>query len=368
MKGMTALLAALLLLPAGSPPQRDQGVDPMRVDKAIEKGKLWLLKQPQTGKYDFYGHQVRNDELVLYTLLHAGCSRDHPRFKALLKTILETPLERTYCVALQAMILQKMDARKYHARIVQCCQFLVDNQCKNGQWSYGKPDASKGGPPTDTAGADDAPKGSSTRALPKVWVKPRRTGPPVGDNSNSQYAALGLRACMESGVMPPGATLLKAATWWKKDQNKDGGWGYRTQQNPHSFGGMTAGAVASLIIHLHYLRRNWKQDPSVIGGIRWMAANFTVTKNPKANPFMHYYYLYAMERVGMLASLEKIGAHAWYKEGAELLLGKQHPDGAWAYEGKAFTKYQKLWDTCFAILFLRRTTAPVETRSGGPRR
>ena len=52
----------------------------------------------------------------------------------------ETPLEWTYDVSLQAMILEEIDRVKYQARIAQCAQFLVDNQCPNGQWSYGEPD------------------------------------------------------------------------------------------------------------------------------------------------------------------------------------------------------------------------------------
>src|ERR1051326_4328986 len=53
--------------------------------------------------------------------------------------MLEGPLERTYKVVLQAMILEEVDRVKHQHRIVQCAQFLVDNQCQNAQWSYGEP-------------------------------------------------------------------------------------------------------------------------------------------------------------------------------------------------------------------------------------
>ena len=36
------------------------------------------------------------------------------------------------------MSLESYDRKKYQYRIAQCAQFLVDNQCKNGQWDYGE--------------------------------------------------------------------------------------------------------------------------------------------------------------------------------------------------------------------------------------
>src|SRR6185436_20157875 len=124
--------------------------------------------------------------------------------------MLSRKMESTYCVALEAMCLEELDRVKYQGWIARCAQFLLDNQCKNGQWSYGGPSQFVDDIPTTVGGRKDvATSGSkvkvdparatTTRQKPKVLrhlpVVKRRDGPEAGDNSNSQYAALGLRAC-----------------------------------------------------------------------------------------------------------------------------------------------------------------------------
>jgi len=53
----------------------------------------------------------------------------------------------------------------------------------------------------------------------------------------------------------------------------------------------------------------------------------------------------------VLCRTEWIGRRAWYAEGTTLLLAAQGKDGAW--NGNPT-------DTCFAILFLKRVTRPLE--------
>jgi hypothetical protein len=96
--------------------------------------------------------------------------------------------------------------------------------------------------------------------------------------------------------------------------------------------------------------------------MEWLARNFTVTGNPKIpagdaglQGGWHYYYLYAVERAGIFYGTEKLGAHDWYAEGAKHLLGAQQADGSWLSKGADHA----IWDTCFAVLFLRRATRPL---------
>ncbi|MBI3856581.1 MAG: hypothetical protein HY293_12915 [Planctomycetes bacterium] len=60
------------------------------------------------------------------------------------------------------------------------------------------------------------------------------------------------------------------------------------------------------------------------------------------------YLLWSLERLCMIAGVEKLGLHDWYAEGATILLRSQGPDGAWSgpYGGAA--------DSCLALLFLRK--------------
>lgn len=92
-----------------------------------------------------------------------------------------------------------------------------------------------------------------------------------------------------------------------------------------------------------------------------MARNFNVTKNPgnqeggEGQGGWLYYWLYAVERAGIFYGTEMLGGHEWYVEGARMLLEAQKPDGSWMTPGADHA----IWDTCFAILFLRRATRPL---------
>jgi hypothetical protein len=119
---------------------------------------------------------------------------------------------------------------------------------------------------------------------------------------------------------------------------------------------MSAGAVGSLAIYDYILKEDWRKDKAVASGLEWMANHFTVTENPGGPSEHHYYYLYALERTGILYGTETIGFHEWYPEGAKVLLAAQHDDGTWG-SGRGGPE---VIDTCFAILFLRRATKPLQ--------
>ena len=107
----------------------------------------------------------------------------------------------------------------------------------------------------------------------------------------------------------------------------------------------------------YMLGKNWRADKDVLEGMQWINKNFLVTDNPGRPGKWHYYYLYGLERAGMLFGTETIGDHKWYREGAEQLLSAQS-GGGWG----------NVVDTCFAILFLRRATRPLNVATGGGRR
>ena len=76
-----------------------------------------------------------------------------------------------------------------------------------------------------------------------------------------------------------------------------------------------------------------------------------------------YYYIYALERAGVLYGTEKFGDHEWYPDGAKRLLKQQDKDGSWS-DGKNWGSALKgndriISDTCLAILFLCRATRPL---------
>lgn len=380
--------AVVLALVFQAPGKKDVDlVDPVRVDQGIQKGIAFLRKAGSPASHEGMND---SDELILLTLLHAGVQAADPKVQELLKRVLEAPIGQTYKAAVQAMALEELDRVRYQKRIYHCAQFLVDNQATNGQWHYGTPtifDEPPTGTPTE-AGRRPAPSeprvfdasapqpGVKPQVLLRIPLRKRRDGGDRGDNSNSQYAALGLKACHEAGILIPRETLERAVEWWRKsqerreDQDEEDrkgkrplvasgsvmaspiGWSYG--DGGKATGSMTAGAVGALVIYDALLGKPWKSDPDVAEGMAWITRNFTVLKNPGGSGEWHYYYLYALERAGMLCEAERMGTHPWYSTGARFILDAQRADGSWKAGEEA------VWDTCFAILFLKRATRPVD--------
>jgi hypothetical protein len=133
---------------------------------------------------------------------------------------------------------------------------------------------------------------------------------------------------------------------------------------------MTAGGVAAVAILDYVLSRDARKDPVALGGMVWIARNFSVQENVgpteveegKPNAHLHY-YLAALERMSMLLGVERIGGRDWYQEGARVLLEKQEEDGSWLQSEPGCAT----WDTCFAILFLSRSTRKLQDVSGTTR-
>ena len=382
---MISGLAYLALLVA---PQDHPGVDSMKVDAAIKKGVKYLrgAGSPPAYAANVPWHVPDSDELILLTLLHAGVPVTDPAFQKLFKKAMASPLVKTYKVCLQAMLLEELDRRAYQIRILRCAQFIVDNQCTNGQWGYGSHTPAIDVIPTKAPrnpvqtvgrpGRDGKPK--KPRLMRTFKVKQTRYEGASGDNSNSQYAALGLRACKDAGIQVNTQVLQLARKWWKDTAVVEGdkkavatggggvpaGWGYRINDHSKPYGSMTAGAFGAVAIYDHLMGKDWKRDPVAQGGLAWLTKHFSVTQNvggrvhfgdgsPNA---MLYYYLYALERAGVLTGTVDFGSHDWYKEGARFILKSQKPDGSW-HSGTAGAP--PAWDTCFAILFLKRATRPL---------
>ena len=375
---MKAISAAVCLFILGSTALAQ---DQAKIDAAIRKGIEYLKTAGSPGHE--HSKATHSDELILYTFVIADVPASNPKFKALLERVLTDEPHQTYKVALQAMALEDIDRVKYQNRIAFCAQHLVDNQATNGQWSYGSPTSPPKDNPTAVAsepnrpklptGARDfgaADKKEKPKVVRKLAIKRQRDGGGSGDNSNTQYAALGLRACYDAGIMIPEETISLAVKWLNESAHaiengkaganavgtgpgetpgKPQGWGYKGADDGEAYGSMTVGAVGALTIYDYMVKRDWKRDPIVKNGVAWITANYDIDSNPKKGGAWLYYYLYGLERVGMLYDTKLFGNRDWYQEGAKWLLEKQGANGAWNAE----------WDTCFAILFLRKATQPL---------
>lgn len=126
-------------------------------------------------------------------------------------------------------------------------------------------------------------------------------------------------------------------------------------------GSMTTSGAAALMIckaalegTSYYRRYEKKINKSIRDGCAWLASHFTVRTNPGVGSY-HYYYLYGLERVGVLTLCRMLGTHDWYEKGANHLLGAQGGAGNWSAGGHN----SDVVNTCFALLFLKRATTPV---------
>ncbi len=367
------------------PPPPVAGVDEIKVAQAIEKGIAFLRTARSP---DFHNAYRNSDVLILWTFIHAGVPQNDPRFQQLFESVMSEPLEKTYKVALLAMCLEEIDRVKYQEKIAHCAQFLVDNQCQNGQWNYGSPtefikDVKVPEPLKSVATAGKGPalaRDGKPKVVQHVAVKKMKEGPESGDNSNTQYAALGLRACFDAGIMIPEGVILLAVKWLRESQfpdrkkDKDGkelkhppvpsgisgrieGWNYKAEGTDERspYHAMTAGSVGGLLIYNYMLGRSSKGDSYVKAGMNWLVQHYQIAP-------WNTYYMYALERAGIYAETETLGGHVWYRDGANAYLRTQNPDGSW---GKDTDWFNTTWDTCFAVLFLRRAARPLVATEGG---
>src|SRR5207247_2366635 len=109
-----------------------------------------------------------------------------------------------------------------------------------------------------------AAAGAKPKVLVRIPVLKQKGVVHSGDNSNSQYAALGLRACHEAGIDVPKETLEMARKWWVDCQEPAAApqgkkavatspadavpraWGY---EQGHASSAMTAGAIGAVAIY-----------------------------------------------------------------------------------------------------------------------
>ena len=198
------------------------------------------------------------------------------------------------------------------------------------------------------------------KPLPKAADLPPRDGT---DNSNTQFAILGVWAATRHGV-PMERTLALLVKRFRKSQNTTGSWGYSYSTSGNMYGSpaMTCSGLLGLAVG-HGLvsgrgavKNPAASDPAIKRGLLILANDIGKPmklaiggkRRPMARTGVNYYFLWSVERVGVLFNLKNIGAKDWYGWGAEVLVDSQNDEGSWR------SMYPLPTDTCFALLFLKR--------------
>src|SRR5581483_5981954 len=157
----------------------------------------------------------------------------------------------------------------------------------------------------------------------------------------------------------------------KSDQGTQGGGtgGGMGQQGPAEWqkkvtGSMTTSGLAALLVCKAQLDGTPLFEKQLKGPVNkairdaaaWIATNYSVEQNPHADGH-HYYYMYGLERGGMIGLIPKFGDHDWYKDGTKMFLHAQKDDGSWDAGMRGTSG--PVPDTAFALLFLSKGTTPV---------
>jgi len=313
-------------------------VTPEEVRQSIQSGVKYIKsRQSDDGSWPDTSQPGGVTALATLALIQAQVPLNDPSVARGIAYLLRVRDEFTYTVALKIAVFAQADPVKYRDEIEAGAKFLRESQLASGQWTYGPAD-------------------------------PRRSMG-LGDNSNTQFALLGLHEAASVGVTVPPFIWTRAARHWLTTNCKDGGWNY-VGRPATSTGSMTAAGVSSLLICGHQVSRTAEKgyvdgvapgcgvqrtNPVLAGGLKWLGANFNPRRNPGSNAW-NYYWLYGAERVGMLSGLQYFGNHDWYREGAEYLINQQ--DGASLFvRGGSWAN--NLTDTCFAVLFLAKGRRPL---------
>jgi hypothetical protein len=342
------VVAAVILAQLGGSAACVAAVTREEVERAIREGVRYL-RSVQRG--DGSWADVENDHrtgvtsLVTLALLTAGERADSPTIRKALEYLRgfgPNDLHSTYAIALQTMVFAAADPERDTLRIAANVQWLENAQIR----------------PADQ------------QAWPGAWTySDSKRGKP-GDNSNTQYALLGLHAASEAGVPIKPTVWELARLYWERCQKLDGSWAYTPESNM-STASMTCAGISSLIIVglRRFQGEEFLQGETIENcgkggvnkhlraGIDWLANHFQVGQNFGAGQQWKYYYLYGLERAGRLSGVRFFGRYDWYRLGAEELVHEQNKlRGFW--QGALF-EAEPVLATSFALLFLAKGRAPV---------
>lgn len=331
------------------------------INQAITDGvENLLLSQHRDGSWGYLHDRFRNGatSLCLYTLLKCGLRPDHPSVVRGFEYLRRRPPTKVYSVGCQLMAIGATRDEAHEEWAQELVDLLLD-------WE--------------------------SESVPGSWAYP--TG--AADLSNAQFACLGFWGASELGIEVPVKVWRRIVqTAHDKHQNnveevewpgepggdrrsgkrRIAGYHYYPDNRApwHESGCMTTAGLCTvgipmmllgdrlgarhtqLAVRSSQLGLGWMEHyyDDVLRGDRRHQREGGIDKSPPGvNGDNFYYYIYGLERVGAFFNTELIGGHPWYRDGAEELLKRQDEPGLW----------RNTKDTCFALLFLRRASAPRQS-------
>lgn len=370
-----------------------------KIDKAVERGVVALMRLQQVnGSWGAYGSG--STSLAGLALLESGVAVNDPAIVKAADFVRSDIISNgdTYHVSLAIMFLDRLGERTDVPLIQALGVRLMEGQqpWPNAGWSYKTARPSEDEvtrlrnlreknvelrtaprKPGDKPATLDLDPDLQRRveAIERTGVpdpNPQATGAPQGhpDNSNSQFAVLGLWIARRNGV--PTEISLRRAEAWYRVTHENGTWGYSLGTGtPYGRGATTCAGLLGLAAGAGISRtpalktkpddkpvtaEKPKRDPLADLLIR-TALNFVIAELaamtrgdvPSLGLDRDYYFLWSLERVAMVYGVTKVAGIDWYNIGSTLILLHEQPTGGWK------GRYALEIDTSFALLFLRRS-------------
>jgi hypothetical protein len=364
------------VVPDSPPPKKV----PQSIREAIDRGVKHLQKRVQAGEFnmpyrdplgDAVGVRTGAAGLVGLTLLESGVPRLDPSVQKLLKIVRQDGPKVTHIYSLGAILffLNRLNEEKPLAdadrRLLKTLALrIVAGQFQDGRWTY------RNSPITA------AHERFLLEQLKTGTYKPirKQTGKYGSSNSMTQFALLALWGSRKH--IPVRQPILQAAAAFHTTQSSLGTWNYARPDMPNHFqdsntcAGLLALAMEKILREDKEFRGvTGKYDPpanpkaaeqrdqafahlaKIIGRSGPSPkpnANYPPGKIVGADALGDFYFLWCLERVSVIYSLDSIGGKDWYRWGSEGILKAQKPDGSWS------EVHGDVPDTCFAILFLTK--------------
>jgi hypothetical protein len=384
-----------------------------KINKAIDRGVAFLKgAQSEKGswKWGMYRDgrfQVAQCAMPAYALLEAGVTADDPVIRKAAEYVRSRVIasDYTYELSLVLLFLDRLGDPKDEKLIRTLAARLIAGQHHTGGWSYRCPILDEKSEQTllklldplskemtskrqtreqALMGLDiplplrELPVFRSTAAL--IWQEPPASNISVADsgarfsatgrtdNSNTQFAMLGLWAAQRHGVPVEPTFEIMVARFERSHVHPSGLWWYALDETGGSRSMICVGLLGLAIGRGLRLTTpgsvtGVQKDIHVLKGLAALNKRLgrPAGRMDRPSPFLDLYFLWSVERLAMLYELRTIGDKDWYRWGAESLVTNQAKSGFWTGEslqlewtGKRNYDYKATLTTSFALLFLKR--------------
>lgn len=331
---LPAILLSLLASPAVA--QADRLLE--QVNRALDDARPALLAHLREVTQP--PHRPGELALVLLAAVHDGVPADEPVFRAAVERLAKAVPEETYDLALRLVVMEALPTFPQREELARRDARELLTHRDDGGFHYSR--------------------------NPKNW-----------DLSNTQYAALGLRAAKALGVPIERSVWTRMAKQVGDLQDSYGGfsYGHTGLQGTASYASMTAAGIAVLAICRQALGEETQLDPTLLKqiGRGWLWFDRNKACLGSTDERWSYYFHYGLERAAILCDVEKVGGADWYTQGAQMFVRDQLPGGGWMAPGDGGLilgapqgERRGLGtpvSTAFAVLFLRRkfqkTAGPI---------